>query len=65
MRKDRDDVFNPDEPTLIVTYGNTPKKYRPLDRDVILLGNGPGCDLNLKAAEVAPLHCLLVSPLTP
>ena len=30
------------------------------DRDVIVLGRSPNCDLNLVATEVAPIHCLLI-----
>jgi pSer/pThr/pTyr-binding forkhead associated (FHA) protein len=60
MRQDRETPFNPDQPTLVVTYGNTTRKHRPLDRDVIVLGRSPSCDLNLMGAEVAPIHCLLL-----
>ena len=60
MRRDREDTFDEDQPTLIVTYGTTTRKYRPLDREVIVLGRAPNCDLNLMGTEVAPIHCLLV-----
>ncbi len=60
MRQDRDTPFNPDQPTLVITYGNTTRKHRPLDRDVIVLGRSPSCDLHLMGAEVAPIHCLLL-----
>ncbi|MGH9677597.1 MAG: FHA domain-containing protein, partial [Candidatus Acidiferrum sp.] len=60
MRKDSDDQLDPNRPALIVTYGNTTRKYRPLDRDVIVLGRAPGCDLGLASPEVAPVHCVLV-----
>jgi pSer/pThr/pTyr-binding forkhead associated (FHA) protein len=60
MRNDLEETFDPDQPTLIVTYGNTTRKYRPLDREVILVGRAPSCDLNLVGAEVAPIHCLLL-----
>jgi pSer/pThr/pTyr-binding forkhead associated (FHA) protein len=60
MRQDRETPFDPDQPTLVVTYGNTTRKHRPLDRDVIVLGRSPNCDLNLMGAEVAPIHCLLL-----
>ncbi len=43
-----------------MTYGNTTRKYRPLDRDVIVLGRASSCDLNLVGAEVSPIHCLLL-----
>jgi pSer/pThr/pTyr-binding forkhead associated (FHA) protein len=60
MRQDRANPFDPDQPTLVVTYGNTTRKYRQLDRDVIVLGRSPSCDLHLMGAEVAPIHCLLL-----
>jgi pSer/pThr/pTyr-binding forkhead associated (FHA) protein len=60
MRKEREDVFEPDQPTLVVTYGNTTRKHRPLDRDVTILGRAPGCDVGLESPEVAPVHCVIV-----
>ncbi len=60
MRRDQDDKIDPQQPALIVTYGNTKRKHRPLDREVILLGRSPGCDLGLVSPEVAPVHCVLV-----
>ena len=60
MRQEREEPFDPDQPTLVVTYGNTTRKHRPLDREVIVLGRTPGCDVQLVAAEVAPIHCLLL-----
>jgi len=29
-------------PALIVTYGNTAHKYRPLERDIVVVGRAPG-----------------------
>jgi pSer/pThr/pTyr-binding forkhead associated (FHA) protein len=46
-------------PALIVTYGNTTQKHRPLDREVTLLGRGRNCDVSLVSPEVAPIHCLI------
>src|SRR5262245_50718674 len=60
MRKDHDDGAASTRPFLIVTYGNTTRKERPLDRDVFVLGRGSGCDLALVSPEVAPVHCVLV-----
>jgi pSer/pThr/pTyr-binding forkhead associated (FHA) protein len=60
MREDRDTPFDPDQPTLLVAFGNTTRKHRPLDRDVIVLGRSPSCDLKLVGAEVSPIHCLLL-----
>jgi len=60
MRQDREDKIDPTMPALVVTYGNTPRKYRPLDRDVFLLGRSPVCDVSLTSPDVAPIHCVLV-----
>ncbi len=60
MRKEREDKLEQGQPTLIVTYGNTTRKHRPLDRDVTVLGRAPGCDVGLETPEVAPVHCLIV-----
>jgi hypothetical protein len=51
--------FDTTQPCLIVTYGNTTKKYRPLDKPVILVGRGTGCDLTIASPEIAPIHCIL------
>ncbi len=59
MSKDRDDKFDATRPTLIVKYG-TAHKYRPLDREVMILGRSAGCDVGLDAPDVAPVHCVLV-----
>jgi len=47
------------EAALIVTYGNTTRKYRPLDREIVLLGKGRRCDVSLVSPEVATVHCLI------
>jgi hypothetical protein len=60
MRREPPDKFDPQQPALIVTYGNTKRKHRPLDREVLLLGRAPGCDLGLVAPEIAPVHCVIV-----
>jgi pSer/pThr/pTyr-binding forkhead associated (FHA) protein len=44
---------------LVVTYGNTTHKHRPLDRDLTLLGRARNCDVSLVSPEVAPVHCLI------
>jgi hypothetical protein len=48
-----------DQPALVVTYGNTTRKHRPLNQDVTLLGRAPGCDIALVSPEVAPVHCVI------
>ncbi len=47
------------QPALVVTYGNTTRKHRPLERDVTVLGRAPGCDVGLVSPEVAPVHCII------
>jgi pSer/pThr/pTyr-binding forkhead associated (FHA) protein len=53
------DTLDETQPTLIVTYGNTTRRYRPLDRDVIILGRAHGCDIGLVAPDVSNLHCVI------
>src|SRR5581483_2166924 len=60
MRKEREDMLDPNQPTLIVTYGNTTRKHRPLEHDVTILGRAPGCDIGLESPEVAPVHCVII-----
>jgi hypothetical protein len=59
MRKEREEQYDPSQPALVVTYGNTTRKHRPLDRDVLVLGRAPSCDVSLVSPEVAPVHCLI------
>jgi pSer/pThr/pTyr-binding forkhead associated (FHA) protein len=59
MQRDKD-IFDPTRPALRVTYGNTAKKHRVLDGDLIVLGRSSVCDFNLVSPEVAPVHCVLV-----
>src|SRR5262249_58108870 len=63
MSRDRDSKFDPSRPALVVQFGNTAKKYRPLDRDVMVLGRAGGCDVGLEAPDVAPVHCVIVRAL--
>jgi hypothetical protein len=58
MRNDRA-AFPSHQPALVVTYGNTSRKHRPLERDVTVLGRAPGCDVALVSPEVAPVHCII------
>ncbi|HVS35309.1 MAG TPA: FHA domain-containing protein [Gemmataceae bacterium] len=59
MSRDRDDKFDATRPTLIVNFGMA-RKYRPLDREVVVVGRAAGCDLCLEAPDVAPVHCVIV-----
>jgi pSer/pThr/pTyr-binding forkhead associated (FHA) protein len=60
MRKQSQEPIKPGQATLIVTYGNTTRKFLPLDRDLVVLGRTPVCDLALVSPEVAPVHCVLL-----
>jgi hypothetical protein len=60
MRKESEGPVQPGQPALVVTYGNTTRKHRPLDRDVLVLGRAPSCDVGLVSPEVAPVHCIIL-----
>jgi pSer/pThr/pTyr-binding forkhead associated (FHA) protein len=60
MRKEQEESIDPGQPCLIVVYGATKRKRRPLRGDVVVIGRSPGCDIGLVSAEVAPVHCVLV-----
>jgi pSer/pThr/pTyr-binding forkhead associated (FHA) protein len=55
-----DGSFDPSQPALIVTYGNTAKKHRVLNKPVIVLGRARGCDIGLVAPDVSNVHCVIV-----
>ena len=55
-----EDMLGSTQPGLIITYGNTRRKVRPLDRDVLLIGQAPGCDLQLKSPDVHPVHLVIL-----
>src|SRR5262245_54596685 len=59
MRRDSNE-FDPSQPALLVTYGNTSRKHRYLDRDILVLGRATSCDFALLSPEVAPVHCIVV-----
>jgi chromosome segregation ATPase len=59
MRKEQEDSFDPTKPTLVVTYGTTRHKYRPLIGDVVVLGRSQNCDIGIVSPEIAPIHCLI------
>jgi pSer/pThr/pTyr-binding forkhead associated (FHA) protein len=59
MRKEGEQSLKPGQAALIVTYGNTTRKHRPLDRDLIVLGRTPACDVTLVSPEVAAIHCII------
>lgn len=51
--------FDKTVPTLIVKYGHTAKKYLGLDRSGIILGRARGCDIELEAPDISPVHCVI------
>ena len=59
MASKHDDVLDPKRPALVLLYGNTSKKHRNLDRDVIIVGRARGCDVGLDAPDVSSIHCLI------
>jgi hypothetical protein len=59
MHKEREVSIKPGQAALIVTYGNTTRRYRPLESDLVVLGRAPNCDVSLVSPEVAAIHCIL------
>jgi hypothetical protein len=57
MRKELES--HTDGPALVVTYGNTTRRHRPLEGDLVVLGRARSCDVALVSPEVAPVHCLI------
>jgi chromosome segregation ATPase len=55
----KQDEFDPTKPALVLLFGNTNKKCRLLDRDVILVGRARGCDLGLEAPDISSIHCIV------
>lgn len=60
MRKTREESIKPGQAALFVTYGNTTRKFQPLQGDLVVLGRAPTCDITLVSPEVAPVHCILL-----
>src|SRR4051794_2094112 len=60
MRKDQDNHVDPNKPALIVLYGATKRKCRPLTGPITVLGRNRGCDVGIVSPEVAPVHCVIV-----
>jgi hypothetical protein len=52
-------IVDPGQPALVVTYGHTARKYRPLQRDLVVIGQGRGSDIGVVGPEVADAHCVL------
>lgn len=53
------DADQEDVPALVVTFGTTAKKRRPLGKPTNLLGRGRGCDIRLDAVEISAIHCVI------
>src|SRR5262249_25543062 len=60
MRNEQEAHIDPNQPSLLVLYGATKRKCRPLAADVTILGRNPGCDVRLVSPEVAPVHTVIV-----
>jgi pSer/pThr/pTyr-binding forkhead associated (FHA) protein len=59
MHNEREASIQPGQAALIVTYGNTTRRFRPLEGDLVVIGRAPICDIALISPEVAPVHCIL------
>jgi hypothetical protein len=59
MASHHDNEFDASKPALILLHGNTTKKHRPLDRDVIVVGRARGCDIGLEAPDISSIHCII------
>jgi pSer/pThr/pTyr-binding forkhead associated (FHA) protein len=59
MHRKFENSLDANQPALIVTYGNTTRKHRPLDRDMLVIGQNRSCDVGLVSPEVGPVHCIL------
>lgn len=53
------DRLNKSEPTLIVKYGNTSKRFLSLERKSVILGRARGCDIELDAPDISLVHCVI------
>src|SRR5262245_26584859 len=58
--KEPEDRLDPNKPALVVLYGATKRKCRPLAAEITVIGRGPGCDIGLVSPEVAPVHCVIM-----
>src|SRR5262245_30706560 len=60
MHTETESQIDPAQPSLVVTYGNTTRKVRALDRDLLVLGRAATCDINLISSEIASIHAVIV-----
>lgn len=53
------DRLDKSEPTLIVRYGNTSKRFLSLERKSAVLGRARGCDIELDSPDISLVHCVI------
>ncbi|MCI0460894.1 MAG: FHA domain-containing protein [Gemmataceae bacterium] len=59
MPSKHDEPLSPNKAALVLLYGNAERKYRLLDRDVLVIGRASGADWRLEAPDVSNLHCII------
>jgi pSer/pThr/pTyr-binding forkhead associated (FHA) protein len=59
MYREPEASIKPGQAALVVTYGNTTRRFHPLEGDLVVLGRTPSCDITLIAPEVSSVHCVL------
>lgn len=47
------------DPALVVTFGSTSNRRRPINRLTTVVGRARGCDVGLEAPDVSYVHCLI------
>ena len=52
-------VVNPLEAGLLLKFGGSGQRWRPLERDILVIGRVHGCDLVLNSPEISQVHCVL------
>jgi pSer/pThr/pTyr-binding forkhead associated (FHA) protein len=52
-------VSSPVEPALVVAFGATTNKRRPLTKPSTLIGRNRCCDIRVESPEISGLHCLI------
>jgi hypothetical protein len=59
MTRSKSEILDPTLPSLIVQHGNTPRKWRQLKTDLVIIGRTRTCDVELASDLIAPVHCVL------
>ncbi|MBY0588947.1 FHA domain-containing protein [bacterium] len=52
-------VSSAGEPALVVAFGATANKRRPIEKPSTLIGRNRCCDIRLESPEISGLHCLV------